>query len=527
MLWFAAGLLLLTSLACNAFAGNSVTPGPQIPTLEAAVATAVPEVPPSTATPATLTVLVDLNVRAGPGVGYERLSYLPQGATAVIIGRAPEGEWLEIACPADVQSGECWVAGGPQYVETVGVDLVEAVPVPATPTASAPLDGAAGSRLAYAAEGQLFIAGLDLGGDLPVLATSPLQLTNGANVSDFAFAPDGQTLAYLSTTEDGNSLQTVSLDGREPRLLVSSEMLPLAAGGDADAAAVFIDKMQWLPDSRTIAFNTITVNRAGPGIQSQEDLWTVTLDSDLREVFTPGTGGGSFAVLDAQQALLSRADTILYADLAAASTETLLTFPTINTASESVYYPEVQVTEKGVFVAIPAADPGQDGALTTLWQLPLGKPPAELRQIANVPLDAPVVWSDAADRTGFIQQPSSGGPQLSRLLLADGAGMSAEPYTGGEGLRFFAWSPDSLTFLYAGDGFYATGRDDAPAQQSVLPAGHQAGTAVWLSADDFIISTGSAAAGEWQIKAASRTGASNTLVTIKGEDAPFAVWLAP
>ena len=527
MLWFAAGLLLLTSLACNAFAGNSMTPGPQTPTPEATVVTAVTAPPLPTGTPATLTVLVDLNVRAGPGVSYERLSYLAQGATAVIIGRALQSEWLEIACPADVQSGECWVAGGPQYVETAGVEFVEAVPVPATPTANAQLDGAGGSRLAYAAEGQLFVAGLDLSDSLPALATSPLQLTYSADVSDFAFAPDGEALAYVSKTADGNSLHVVSLDDREPRLLVSSEMLPLVAGGDAGATAVLIDKMQWLPDSRAIVFNTMAVNRAGPGITSQEDLWTVTLNSDLRQIFTPGAGGGSFALLDAQQALLSSADAILTADLEAATTETTLAFPVINTASEYVYYPEVQVTAEGAFVAIPAADPWQDGALTALWQLPLGGPPLELRQIANVPLNAPVVWSEAADRTGFIQQPSSGGPQLSRLLLADGRGMSAEAYTGGEGLRFFAWSPDSLTFLYAGDGFYAAGREGAPAQQTVLPAGQQAGTAVWLAADDFIVSTGSTAAGEWQLKAASRTGMSNTLVTIKGEEAPFAIWLAP
>ena len=237
MLWFAAGLLLLTSLACNAFAGNSMTPGPQTPTPEATVVTAVTAPPLPTGTPATLTVLVDLNVRAGPGVSYERLSYLPQGATAVIIGRALQSEWLEIACPADVQSGECWVAGGPQYVETAGVEFVEAVPVPATPTANAQLDGAGRSRLAYAAEGQLFVAGLDLSDSLPALATSPLQLTYSADVSDFAFAPDGEALAYVSKTADGNSLHVVSLDDREPRLLVSSEMLPLVAGGDAGATA--------------------------------------------------------------------------------------------------------------------------------------------------------------------------------------------------------------------------------------------------------------------------------------------------
>lgn len=524
MLWLMALLLLFSSLACNAFAGNLL---PTPPPTRAADATSSP--PPSglnAADEARLTVLVDLNVRAGPGVQYERLSYLSQGATAVITGRDPQSEWWQIACPADVSGGPCWIAGGPQFVETTNADFVPDVAVPPTPTRAPQAPAANSGRLAYVSAGQLFLADLDLSSGAPALATPPLRLTEGADVSKLLFAPDGRNIAYLTNDGGGvNSLHVVSLDGRATRQLVDSALLPIGAGREGAGLQVLIDRIQWVPEGTALFFNTALVNPAGPGRQSQEDLWTVTLDGELSQPLAPGAGAGAFLILDAQHALLGQTEAILQADLAGGETQTALAFPRVNTASDYAYYPEPQATTGGVFVAVPAADPWQEDALTNLWRIPARGEALPLGTLANVLIVDPVVWSDLGDRLAFVQQPQTAGPQLPRLLLADGAGGDAEPYTGGEGLSFFAWSPQSTSFLYAGAGFYAVGRAGEPPRQVVLPAGQQADTAVWASEDSFLIAVGSPAAESWQIRGVTRAGLEQSLVTLSGQRAPFALWL--
>ncbi len=475
---------------------------------------------------AELSVLVDLNVRAGPGVKYERRGYLSEGATAVITGRDPQSEWYKIACPADVGEGECWVAGGPQFVTVTGADLVQSVPVPATPTADAPRLAEPGGRLAYVSGGQLYFADLELGNDLPELATPPLRLTESAALSAFSFSPDGQYIAYLSEDDEGNSLHVVQLNGREPTLLVTSQAIP-APEGDAGQKDVLIDEMEWLPDSREIVFNTALAGTGSGGLQSQEDLWSVTISGDLRAILAASDGGGSVTVLSQEQALLGRADELLRADLSRSVTEGVLAFPIVNTASEYAYYPRPQVTKAGAFVSIPAGNPWEEGAQTSLWQIPTIGQAVLLGQLENVHISEPVVWAEKGDRTAFVQQSIGAGAQLPRLLLADAKGDAAEPYTGGEGLRFFAWSRESQSFLYAGAGFYAVGRMGAPAQQMVLEADQQTGTAVWAAEERYLVSVGSVAAMEWHIKGGNANGRTNSLITLRGESAPFAVWLAP
>lgn len=524
-LWLLALLLLVPALACNAFAGNLMTPVPAAP----GGGTAVPTSPPTpTEGEVRLTVLVDLNVRSGPGVQYQRLSYLPEGATAVITGRNPEGDWWQIICPADVSTAECWVAGGPQFVSVPAGAAVPSVATPPPPTPAADDSGADG-WLAYVNAGQLMVAALELSQEQPGLAVSPLRLTDGAAVTDFTFSPDGRYIAYLSAGEQANTLHVVSLDGREPRQLVSSRALPLAAGRDASRFAVLIDRVQWFPDSAGLAFNTTLANLSGPGRQSQEDLWAVGLDGDLRELFAPGLGGGSFLLLDMEQALLGKTDAIAHANLVTSATTVALTFARVNTASEYAFYPRLQQTAAGVYTAIPAPDPWQDGALTSLWEISATGTAVRRGQLIDVLLTEPVVWSDDGARLAFIQRATAGGPGLPRLVLADGAGTRLEPYTGGEGLAFFDWSPDSDAFLYAGAGFYARGQAGAPPQQWVLAGDEQADTAVWLFAQSFLVSTGSAAEGRWHIRGVANgtAEAQQSLVTLTGAQAPFAVWLRP
>jgi uncharacterized protein YraI len=89
---------------------------------------------------ATLTALIGLNVRSGPGVDHPVIGGLREGQAAQITGKNPEGTWWQIVYPLD-SGGRGWVSGGAQYSKASnaqGVPVVEGPPLPAgTPTPTA------------------------------------------------------------------------------------------------------------------------------------------------------------------------------------------------------------------------------------------------------------------------------------------------------------------------------------------------------------------------------------------------------
>jgi len=121
-------LLVLLSLACNAFAGRTgPLPPPPIPTVTPTSDTAPEDVPglaPTVTLPAdsspveaqgTLRILVDLNIRSGPGVRFDRVGFLLRDERATVIGRDPDSGWWRIECPPAADGPECWVSGGSQF----------------------------------------------------------------------------------------------------------------------------------------------------------------------------------------------------------------------------------------------------------------------------------------------------------------------------------------------------------------------------------------------------------------------------
>ena len=82
---------------------------------------------------ATITVKIgenpDINVRAGPGVDYERIGTLLAGQQVPALGRSAGGDWVQISFPEGPQ-GLGWVY---TYLVEVNGDLPVVIP-PATPT---------------------------------------------------------------------------------------------------------------------------------------------------------------------------------------------------------------------------------------------------------------------------------------------------------------------------------------------------------------------------------------------------------
>jgi hypothetical protein len=113
------------------------TPAPQAADSKSLPATQSPR--PATPTPSgpSMTLNADLNVRMGPGVAYERTSWLAAGTRVDIIGRNAAGTWWQIAYP-DAPGGKAWVSGGYGTLSNAGgVPVVEAPPLP-TPAAPSP-----------------------------------------------------------------------------------------------------------------------------------------------------------------------------------------------------------------------------------------------------------------------------------------------------------------------------------------------------------------------------------------------------
>lgn len=147
-------LMVLTTLACGLGGGTepeatalvTVPTDPAVvttvivvatPTLaeEAPAAADVPTLSAPTAQPGspTMTALVSLNVRTGPGTNYPVVGAFNAGQTATIIGKSQDGNWWKIQCPVGA-GNECWAAARSEYSSSTGAEGVLVAAAPPAPT---------------------------------------------------------------------------------------------------------------------------------------------------------------------------------------------------------------------------------------------------------------------------------------------------------------------------------------------------------------------------------------------------------
>lgn len=102
----------------------------------ACLAAAEPPLQAPTATPPVQRVEVaeDVNVRSGPGTQYDLVGVLIPGQTSEILGRSPDGQWLQIVYVGG-PSNTGWVLA--QFVRVVG-DISTFPTVQPPPTATRP-----------------------------------------------------------------------------------------------------------------------------------------------------------------------------------------------------------------------------------------------------------------------------------------------------------------------------------------------------------------------------------------------------
>ncbi len=131
-------MLALLAAACGTaepVATPSASASPSALPTETPTLSATPLQSTSTATPILIdgTLTIKINVRSGPGTGYDSLGQLEAGVKVQITARDSAGAWYQILYPAAPQ-GRGWVAA--QYVTVAaGAEIpVDATPTPAGPT---------------------------------------------------------------------------------------------------------------------------------------------------------------------------------------------------------------------------------------------------------------------------------------------------------------------------------------------------------------------------------------------------------
>ncbi|MCB9419029.1 MAG: PD40 domain-containing protein [Ardenticatenaceae bacterium] len=545
--WFAVSVLILSSLACNAFAGDTepgltLPPPPISETAAALPPTVVIDIAPTATLPGAATdvplvdasgnplleALVDVNVRTGPGVQYNRDSFLFGGEVAQVLGRDPESGWWKIECPGRSSGTSCWVSGGSQYTKVTngaGVPVAAVPPTPTpipspTPEIDAPDTGtsiAVNGLLTYADEDGLWLVTLDMRQNPPAGGT-PMQLVEGGRLERPLLSPDGRKIAYIASGDGANSLHIYNLDNGSDRMLVDAAELPVTL--DADTA-VLVGQVEWLNNSLGLVFNTYFLNLAGPGAGERVDLWTVGLDGTVTERFEAGQGGGAFALSAGNQVILAQPDAIVRANLDGTGAETIIEFDLINTASEYIYYPQPQWAADGsAYVAIPDADPWRSDSEAALWRIPTsGKAEGMAALPGNILFD-PVQWSPDGSRLAYVQRlmdPSNPPPVL---ILADGNGRNVAPYASNTQLAFFGWSPNGQYFLYAASDHVGIGQVDVPPKKVEITGG--GAQLQWLNASAFIAAT--AVSSGWNLTSVNLGGETVLLATANATPPQFDVW---
>jgi uncharacterized protein YraI len=62
-------------------------------------------------------MLVNVNIRSGPDIGYSRLGYLAEGAITNVHGVSLDGHWYQVDCPEGGVNGNCFVTAKERYTE--------------------------------------------------------------------------------------------------------------------------------------------------------------------------------------------------------------------------------------------------------------------------------------------------------------------------------------------------------------------------------------------------------------------------
>ena len=350
---------------------------------------------------------------------------------------------------------------------------------------------------------------------------STRQLVKTGDVNEGFISPDGGVVVYTRSKDYLRySVWAINSDGSNERQLLSEDdMKTMKNNDDAIGAQPYV--MDWIPGKRSMAFVTSpTFN--GPGLQVNDDLWQLNIDSgDLSLILEPGQGGIFYYSPDGKQIALVTPKTISLIDADGGNRrDSVLKFTPVNTYSEFLYYPTPKWAPDSslLHVAIPPKDAlASPQEKTTLYEIPTdGSQAVKIGTVTTAPLLAPEFSPDAS-RMIYVKVHGDAADNDRELHIADPSGSGDSVYRTAQ-LDFNGWAPDSNRFLFTEGSDTRIGQigiDSLP----LLADTHSATAVEWLKNGQILflhkISNG------WEIKLGTPGGTSVVLVSLPGDPANF------
>ncbi|MEJ2747351.1 MAG: SH3 domain-containing protein, partial [Anaerolineae bacterium] len=259
----------------------------ETPATESAPAADAPVLDVPTAEPGqpTMTALVDLNVRTGPGTRYPSVGALRAGTSATIIGQSPDGHWWKIECPSGAGS-ECWSSAGSQYssAENAGGVAVAAVP-PAPTQAATAVSTATPTPTTNASPTATTTTAAD-NGDVTATYTATPPADNTAPTATATTTPNDPTATYTPTaTATDPGVQIADFDNDSLQNPAQSVFFSITGTRDFSYSNAVSypdgDQDDWVefefPNNANSSQNvwiTLTCTISGePGAQLRATLW--------------------------------------------------------------------------------------------------------------------------------------------------------------------------------------------------------------------------------------------------------------
>lgn len=285
---------------------------------------------------------------------------------------------------------------------------------------------------------------------------SPAAVTSTGDVVEADISDDGQRVALVRKVDETHEeIWVVNPDGSNLRSLVSAADFD-GMTTDPDALTTRPSRLDWVPGSYTIVFNTYPTYM-GPGYFLNNDLRLVDADSGAQTTLLPPDQGGEFYYSpDGTKIAVVTPTRISVVNADGTNRRDLLTYPTVITYSEYNYYPRPVWTPDGSALRVvippedPLAEPRQD---TNLWHLPAdGSPANKLFTKTTIPffVQVPRLTSDT-QKIAYLQVKTPGDDKKRELHLANADGSEDRLYATGP-LIFHEWSPNGNHFIYSENG---------------------------------------------------------------------------
>lgn len=376
--------------------------------------------------------------------------------------------------------------------------------MPPTPT-----DEPHALRVAFTADGDLWALELE---------SAPTQLTDDGNVVDVRLTDDGDLIFYAvqDPVEYTIELRAMNFDGSGDRSLVDEATFDALYPLDL-ALHITLFQMAVVPGTHQLLFNTQALFE-GPGLGTFDDLLSVDGDSgEFTTVLDPGDGGDFTLSPDGSQLAITQPDSIGFVNLDGSDLRRdRLTFMTVITYSEYLYYPSPIWYDGGVYAAIPAEDPFFGPQTGELWRVPSDGSQAEL--VASIEgnlflpqREAPLIAPETAALAFLKTSPGRTDEQL-WIQPIDSPGAA---YDDGV-IHWRGWSPTGSYFVYAKDSGTQLLLGQPGESSSVIGGG---ANLRWISPSEFLYLSGSL--GDWTLTLSGVGGESTPLVDLAVETVTY------